>query len=386
MKRARLLLVSTEFPPGPGGIGEHSAAAARWQTEFGWEVRVRACQDYAGVDEAERFCETAPYEVRSLKGGGLPGVRLPYLAAGAWIDGGRWKPDVVLATGRNAVVAAGLARRNGTGLAAVAHGTELFGGKWRQAAAVRAFARADVVVAVSRFTAAKLREVGVRRARVEVIPNGADGEAFQPVTREEAAGIRKELGFGAGPVVLTAGHVSERKGQWVVARALGEVARLVPDVEYWVAGLPTERRRVEEEARAAGAGDRVRFLGRLPREGLVRAMQACDVFAMTSVMTAEGDYEGYGIAVLEAALCGKPAVVSDCGGLPEAVIDGETGLVVQERDAGATAQALVRLLKDEVLRRRMGEKARERAVAEGTWAQRMRAYDRLLRELAEARR
>lgn len=383
MRRPRALIVTTEFPPGPGGIGTHAGEAARWLTEYGWEVRVRACQDYTERPGAEEFCRKANYEVRSLKAARLPGVRLPYLAAGAWADLRRWAPDVVTATGRNAVLAAAFTGRKAAKLATVAHGTELLGGGWRQAAMLRALARADVVVAVSRFTAAKLREIGVTLARVEVIPNGADGEVFRPAAEGEAEGIRKELGLGSGPAVLTVGHVSERKGQWVVAHALGEVVRRIPDVEYWVAGLPTERGRVEEAARAAGARDRVRFLGRLSREMLVRVMQACDVFAMTSVMTANGDYEGYGIAVMEAALCGKPAVVSDCGGLPEAVIDGETGLVVRERDAGATARALVRLLEDAELRRRMGERARERASAEGTWAQRMRAYDRLLRELAE---
>ena len=66
--------------------------------------------------------------------------------------------------------------------------------------------------------------------------------------------------------------------------------------------------------------------------------------------------------------------------------DGETGLVVAERDAAGTAEALIRLLKDDALRRQMGTRARERALAEGTWARRMQEYDRALRELAEGGR
>lgn len=384
MKAPRVLIVATEFPPGPGGIGTHASEAARWLKEYGWQVRVRACQDYAGREEAERFRRRAGFEIRSLTGTRMPGVRLPYLACGLWRDISSWHPDVVLATGRNALLAASAVVRGRARLAAVGHGTEILTGGPLQAATLRAFRAADLVVAVSGFTAGMLAESGVARKRIAVVPNGADDGAFHPANEEAARVIRREMGLGAGPSILTVGHVTERKGQWVVARALGEVARQIPDVEYWLAGLPTEKERVEKEAREAGVADRVRFLGRLPQGGLVKVMQACDVFAMTSVMTAHGDYEGYGIAVLEAALCGKPAVVSDCGGLPEAVKDGETGLVVREKDATATAQALIRLLGDGALRRRMGERARAAALAEGTWRGRMREYDFLLRKLAGA--
>lgn len=381
-----MLIVSTEFPPGPGGIGTHAWEAARWLARYGWDVRVRTCQDYTDAETADAFCRKAEFAVRSLRGARWPGVRLPYLAAGVVADRLRWGPDVVLASGRNAVVAAAFSRGGGR-VAAVAHGTEVLGGGlWRRKMALRAFDGAGVVIAVSRFTAAKLRESGVAGPRIEVIPNGADDGVFRPASAEEAARTRAELGLGSGPAVLTVGHVSERKGQWVVARALGAVIERVRGVEYWLVGLPTERERVEVAAREAGVADRIRFLGRLPQERLARVMQACDVFAMTSVMTDDGDYEGYGIAVLEAALCGKAAVVSDCGGLPEAVVDGETGLVVRQRDVAGTAEALGRLLGDAGFRRKLGDNARARALSKGTWAMRMQEYDRLLRELAGAGR
>lgn len=384
MKGPRVLIVATEFPPGPGGIGTHAWEAARWLREYGWQVRVRACQDYASREEAEAFRHGAGLEIRSLRGVRMPGVRLPYLACGLWRDISTWRPDVVLATGRNAVLAAGAVGRGRARLAAVAHGTEILRGGPLREATLRAFRAADLVVAVSGFTAGMLAERGVARKRIAVAPNGADEGVFRPAGDDAVRAIRRELGLGAGPSILTVGNVTERKGQWVVARALGEVAREVPDVEYWVVGLPTERESVEAEARKGGVADRVRFLGRLPQGELVRVVQACDVFAMTSVMTASGDYEGYGIAVLEAALCGKPAVVSDCGGLPEAVEDGATGLVVREKDAAATAQALLRLLGDDELRRRMGERARAAALEESTWRVRMREYDCLLRRLVGA--
>jgi phosphatidylinositol alpha-1,6-mannosyltransferase len=101
---------------------------------------------------------------------------------------------------------------------------------------------------------------------------------------------------------------------------------------------------------------------------------------MTSVNTPGGDVEGYGIAVVEAALCGKPAVVSEGSGLTEAVQDKVTGLVVPQNDPRAAAEALITLLKDKSIRQRMGAAARRRALAEQTWSVIAQAYDRVLRQ------
>jgi phosphatidylinositol alpha-1,6-mannosyltransferase len=383
MSGGRILILATEFPPGPGGIGTHAYELARWLPEYGWEVRVCACQDYAEREEILRFNERQPFAVSSLIRASLPGGRLVHLARGS-ARGRAWKPNVVLATGRNAVLAGAWTRwfHRKARLVAVAHGTELqAGGILRRRLARKAFQQSDLAIAVSGYTKRLLGGIGLEERRVLVVPNGADANRFQPATPTAVAGVRSKLGLGAGRAILTVGHVSERKGQETVVRALPMVAEKVPDVEYWMAGLPSQRRFLEELAARLGVAGRVRFLGRLGEDALAEVVQACDVFAMTSRTTADGDYEGYGIAVIEAALCGKPAVVSDCGGLPEAVLEGETGFVVPEGDAEATARALVRLLADAGLRQQMGEAARRRALAEGTWEKRAGQYDRVLREL-----
>ncbi len=105
---------------------------------------------------------------------------------------------------------------------------------------------------------------------------------------------------------------------------------------------------------------------------------------MTSRRTADGDVEGYGIAAIEAALCGKPSVVSSDSGLQEAIEPGKTGIAVAQNDADAVAGAVTSLLEDPPLRKRMGEDARIRAERDQTWAVRVRAYDALLRDLARS--
>jgi glycosyltransferase involved in cell wall biosynthesis len=187
-------------------------------------------------------------------------------------------------------------------------------------------------------------------------------------------------------VVLTVGNLTARKGQEVVIRALPRVLERVPELRYAMVGLPSERPRLQELARSLGVAHAVRVFGPLEEEDLVAAYNSCEVFAMTSQHTSSGDFEGYGIAVVEAAMCGKPAVVSSGSGLEEAVLDGETGVAVPQSDPGATADALIRLLEDTHLRLRLGDAALARAKAEQGWESRAKDYDRVLRSLTgEAR-
>ncbi len=178
------------------------------------------------------------------------------------------------------------------------------------------------------------------------------------------------------------GNVTERKGHDIVVRALPEILRRQPNTHYLVAGLPTRGRELEELAESLGVKDHVRLLGRVEADRLVRLLNAADVFVMTSRRTADGDVEGYGIAAVEAALCGLPSVVSGGSGLAEAVRDGETGLVVPAEDAPATAGAILSLLENEAERRAMGERARRRASAEQTWERCAARYDEALRSVA----
>ena len=148
------------------------------------------------------------------------------------------------------------------------------------------------------------------------------------------------------------------------------------DVQLAIAGGGRDRRRLEAHARRRGVAAQVRFLGRVPDDDTFPRLYACaDVFAMPCRERWRGlEAEGFGIVFLEAAAAGVPAVAGRSGGSHEAVVDGETGFVVESRALEVRA-ALARLLADESLRARMGGAARARAVDEF-------AYARLVAKLA----
>lgn len=376
----RLLILASEFPPGPGGIGSHAYYLARHLGRLGWYVAVVTVQDYVSSKEVQDFNAQQDFPIVRLRSVPVAPLKLLLRAGIIAQQIRKQRPHVLLATGERAVWATAALKGHVPAIA-VGHGTEFGLGGWYKKLNQWAFGRVDHVVCVSRFTWQMMAQQGIVPQQSSVIPNGADDELFREVSRSEIEELKGRLGLRNSPLILTVGNVTERKGQHVIIRALPHILREVPDVHYLIAGLPTMKEQYSDLASSLGVANHVHFLGRVPQAELPLLMNACDVFAMTSVNTTSGDVEGYGIAAVEAALCGKPAVVSDGSGLAEAVLDKVTGLVVPQNDPEQTAKALVTLLKDDVLRQRMGMAARERALAEQTWSARAKTYDELFRRL-----
>jgi phosphatidylinositol alpha-1,6-mannosyltransferase len=380
----KALVVSTEFPPGPGGIGTHAFELARGLSRVGWSIVVMTSQDYATEREVVDFNRAQSFEVARLRP--IPGFPIEGVYREAILTRlvRRHAPDILIASGSRAVLLAA-ARIAGRGLpwVAVGHGTEFGTTRGLEARAVRAaFRRAAAVVCVSEYTRQQMHRAGIRPMHERTIPNGADPDRFRVVPKTDAETARGLLGIPAGPLLVTVGNVTRRKGQDVVVRALPAILERFPDAHYAIAGLPTLGEEVRQLAAELGVSDHVHLLGRVDESRLVGLLNATDVFVMTSRRTPDGDFEGYGIAVVEAALCGCPAVVSADSGLAEAVEDGRTGLCVPQDDPASTARAVVALLGDEAGRRSAGRAARLRAEQEQTWSHRIALYDDLLRELA----
>jgi phosphatidylinositol alpha-1,6-mannosyltransferase len=368
----KLLIISTEFPPGPGGIGTHAMQIGAQLSALGWEVVVATPQDYAPAAEIEAFNAQQPFRVVRLRHVPGPPIEAAYRHRTIAKIIRDWQPDAMLASGERSVwLASRLSRIRGTPWIAVGHGTE-FGtrSRWERALTRTSFGNANAVVCVSEYTRSRMHAAGIHGRREHVIPNGADPSAFR-VLQSKA-----ESGEARSAVLLTVGNVTERKGQEVVIRALPSL----PDVRYEMVGLPTRAPELTALARELGVADRIEFVGRASPTELVRRLNNCDLFVMTSRNTAGGDFEGFGIAVVEAALCGKPAIVSDGSGLSEAIIAGETALVVREGDSADTARAIKEVLADPARLKKMGAAAHAYALAEQTWAHRAVRYDAVLRE------
>jgi glycosyltransferase involved in cell wall biosynthesis len=199
------------------------------------------------------------------------------------------------------------------------------------------------------------RTYGVPRDAIAVVHGGVDTEKFSPGNNR----AREAGGPGTGPTVLFVGNIALNKGLGTVVDSVLALHARHTGLRLVVAGTGDEDLAAElrDRAAAVGAGDALDFRGFVAHEQLPELYRTADVVAAPS------QYEGgVGMVNLEAMASGKPVVGADAGGTPEAIIDGDTGLLVDDPDdVAATTTAIERLLRDGELRARLGRAGRARA-------------------------
>jgi len=168
-------------------------------------------------------------------------------------------------------------------------------------------------------------------------------------------------------ILLTVARIVERKGVDLVIRALSEIKKSIPNAVYIVSGAGPMRASLEKIAENLGVQDSVVFTGETSPEELSALYELCNVFIMTPKKMKNGDVEGFGMVYLEANLYGKPVIATRTGGVPEAVIHEETGLISKSEDPADIAKAAIRLLSDEALSHRLGMQGMDRAHNEFEW-------------------
>ena len=157
------------------------------------------------------------------------------------------------------------------------------------------------------------------------------------------------------PVVLTLGRLGQGKGTYDLLQAIPKILKHHPQVEFWLGG-DGEVAEVEQILTTKSWGEHVKLLG------WVTGSQKEEVLARASLFVLPSYNEGLPVAILEAMSYGLPVVSTSVGGIPEAVVDGETGFLIEPGDVKALAQRVVFLLDDAELRMKMGTNARQRAL------------------------
>jgi phosphatidyl-myo-inositol dimannoside synthase len=211
-----------------------------------------------------------------------------------------------------------------------------------QAIVGRALRAAPAVLANSTATAGRAVEAGVARERITVVRLGVDVPAVSAHDRSAArTSLMRDLSLPPDALVLiTIGRLVRRKGvRWFVAEVLPQ---LPARVHYIVAGEGPEQAAIEHAAAAAGVSDRVRLLGRVGDRERETLLCGADIFVQPNVPVA-GDMEGFGLVVVEAAVRGTVTVASALEGITDAVVDGETGILVPPEDPAAWIDRLTDL-------------------------------------------
>jgi len=224
--------------------------------------------------------------------------------------------------------------------------------------------RADSFYPVSTYTGRLLHGFGVKPEKIHVVPNGTDPDLY---VRMEKPGIRQRYGIAETDwLLITTARLVKRKGIDDVIRAMFILKKTYPQIKYLVVGEGPQRQELGELVTALGLEESVCFTGRVAYEELRLYYSAADSFVMVP-RTLSPDIEGFGLVYLEANSCELPVISSDSAGVPDAVVDGVTGLVVPEGDTEALTQVIVKLFQDRILARKFGRQGRERVLKTHNW-------------------
>lgn len=208
--------------------------------------------------------------------------------------------------------------------------------------------KASAFIAVSKFIQNKLIEQGYPQEKIIQHYIGVDTVKFSPVLQQDARRY-----------ILCVGRHTEKKGIATLLRAFASIAAKHPDVTLFQVGQGALTGKLQTLAKKLGIDRRVRFLGAQPHEKVLQLMQQAEIFALPSQTAKTGECEGLPIVILEASACAIPVVSTYHSGIPEAVIDGETGFLVAEKDDECLAKKLDILLSDRALGKKMGRQGRE---------------------------
>lgn len=219
---------------------------------------------------------------------------------------------------------------------------------------------ATMIVTISKYSLGKLqRYYGIEASKVRIVPNGVDLERFKPM--EDAAATRRQFGLGAEPCVLFVGSLIPRKGLLFLVEAAKKVVKEQVNTKFLIVGEGSLRGQLDALIKKAGLKGNFMFLGNLKEDALPAVYNCADVFVLPSIQ------EGQGIVLLEAQACGVPVVAFAVGGVTEAVLDGETGLLVKSGYTSELANALLKLLSDNALRKKMGANGRRFVSSNFSW-------------------
>jgi phosphatidylinositol alpha-1,6-mannosyltransferase len=202
------------------------------------------------------------------------------------------------------------------------------------------------------------------KSMVKIAP-GIDTDHFSP---QDAAELRAELGLAQKKVIVSVGRLVHRKGQDVLIEAMPAIMKEIPDAHILMIGEGPYRSYLQNRAKALGIQERVTFIGRIQYADLPRYICVGDIFVMPSRSRLAGlEVEGLGIVYLEASACGLPVIAGNSGGAPDAVLEGETGLVVDGTNKADVAAVVIELLLDAQRCKAMGLRGRQWIIQEWRW-------------------
>ncbi len=210
----------------------------------------------------------------------------------------------------------------------------------------------------SQFTYDKLLDLGVDSKKIKLIYPKTDFLKFDRSIETES--IIDRYNLAGKKIILSINRLIERKGNDMMIRSLPAILKEIPNAVYIIGGQGRYEDKLQEMVKEFHVETEVIFVKNLSNDEVIKFYKSCDVFVMPSRTLRQEDTEGFGVVFLEANACGKPVIGGRSGGIPEAVAEGYSGLLVDPLKVDEIAKAVISLLKDKEYALRLGAQGKKR--------------------------
>jgi len=350
-----MMLIVSEFPPGPGGIGNHAYNLAKYLKLNDVPIKVLSVSDFAGEEEIKIFDRSQSFEIFRFKrydsklktaAGRLKAVK-KYLNNENFTH--------IIFSGRFPMMTSVLLKKyhKKSKFISIVHGGDINTNNAIEKYFInKALLKSDLIIPVSNFSGSFI-DKRISREKITVIPNGFDFENIEKLKISE-----KFLKNGSLNLI-TVGTVWPRKGHHNVLNALSEILALFPDTKYNIVGRLADLSRINRFTENDKYKAHINLLGPVPDKQKNEMLDQNQIFILLSESQSSGDFEGFGIAVLEANYFGLPAIGSVKSGLEDSIKNGYSGVLVDPNNPSDIIEALKKISGDY---RKFSEHAREWAL------------------------
>lgn len=333
----KILLVSSEFPPQPGGIGDHTFNLANQFSLNNFEVTVLVdCRSESGMEE-KTFDKKLSFLVERIR---VKKQRWKmYLKRISMLFSIIKQQDIIFASGKFSLWSVAFATLfYKKEYIAIIHGSEVnFTSFINRTLINNSLKRFQKIIAVSNYTKSLVAHLKLKN--IEIIPNGHNSEKWGDEIEEKVI-------LKGKPNLISVGNVTERKGQLNVIKLLPEIIKNYPNLQYHCVGIPTEKELFLSEAKRLGVDKHITFYGRVSDQKLQQLVKASDICVMLSGETKTGDVEGFGIAILEANALGIPAIGSKNCGIEDAILEDNSGILVSNTSSEEFISAIDKIISN----------------------------------------
>jgi len=335
-EETKILIFASEFPPNVGGIGNHAYHLAKSLTSSGFHVHVVADVIDVTQKELAAFKLTLSFAFSPIIRNKI--LSLTYLKRITKAVAATYKANYVICSGKFPLWLINVLRKiyKSKKILSIVHGSELdLKNNKDNGLITSALKKSNAIVSVSSYTKSFIDKSVLEKVSCHIIHNGINTGEFR-----QSAGSK----LNGWPKLITIGSMTNRKGQENVIKAMPEILKSYPQAMYHIIGKPYEKEKFQQMVSSLNISSSVVFHDELKRSALLNILGDCDIKLMLSNHTSEGDFEGFGIAILEANAMGKPAVGSNFGGITDAIENYKTGILVSPYnpvEIGATIKTIL---------------------------------------------